>query len=366
VSSTPAPIPAASPHFGSDERAAVDRVVASGMVAQGAEVAAFEGEFSPVAGGVECVAVNSGTSALHLGLLAAGIGPGDEVIVPSFTFAATGNSVALTGATPVFVDIEPESFCIDPAAVRAAIGPRTAGIMPVHLYGHPADMAGLSELADAHGLAIFEDAAQAHAASIDGRPVGSFGSFGAFSFYPTKNMTSGEGGMVTTANPELARTVRLLRNQGMERRYENELVGFNARMTDIHAAIGRVQLTRLAEWTARRQANARALDAGLGGVAGVVIPPVAQGAVHVYHQYTIRVSGDRDALVAALAERGVGSGVYYPIPTHRLPSFGLQLDLPETERAAREVISLPVHPKLSDDDLSRIVEAVNDVVKAAA
>lgn len=356
-------IPAASPHIGSEERAAVDRVLASGMIAQGPEVAAFEAEFSPVAGGVECVAVNSGTSALHLGLLAAGIGPGDEVIVPSFTFAATGNSVALAGATPVFADIEPDSFCLDPAAVRAAIGPRTAAIMPVHLYGHPAAMGALGELAAQHGLAVFEDAAQAHAATLDGKPVGAFGAFGAFSFYPTKNMTSGEGGMVTTADPELARKVRLLRNQGMERRYANELVGFNTRMTDIHATIGRVQLGHLAEWTARRQANARLLDESLEGV---TVPPVAAGAVHVYHQYTIRVAGDRDAFVAALAERGIGSGVYYPTPTHRLPSFGLTLDLPATEQAAREVISLPVHPKLTDDDLGRIVEAVNTIAKAGA
>lgn len=341
----------------------MDRVIASGMVAQGPEVAAFEQEFSPVAGGVECVAVNSGTSALHLGLLAAGIGPGDEVIVPSFTFAATGNCVALAGATPVFADIEPDSFCLSPDAMRAAITPRTAAIMPVHLYGHPAAMDELTALAAQHGLAVFEDAAQAHAASLHGTPVGSFGSFGAFSFYPTKNMTSGEGGMVTTRDADLARRVRLLRNQGMEKRYENELVGFNTRMTDIHAAIGRVQLGRLAAWTAKRQANARVLDDSLSGVG---TPPVADGAVHVYHQYTIRVSSGRDAFVEALRARGVGTGVYYPIPTHRLPSFGLSVDLPETERAAAEVLSLPIHPGLSDDDLGRIVDAVNTVAKAGA
>jgi dTDP-4-amino-4,6-dideoxygalactose transaminase len=362
LSSAQPQIPAAAPYFGPEERAAVDRVIASGMVAQGPEVAAFETEFAAVAG-AECVAVNSGTSALHLGLLAAGIGPGDEVIVPSFTFAATGNSVALAGATPVFADIDPRTFCLDPAAVRAAIGPKTAGIMPVHLYGHPAAMDELGRLATAHGLAVFEDAAQAHAASQHGKPVGSFGTFAAFSFYPTKNMTSGEGGMVSTGDADLARKVRLLRNQGMERRYENELVGFNARMTDVHAAIGRVQLGRLSDWTARRRDNARVLDSGLDGV---VTPPVAPGAVHVYHQYTIRVGSERDAFVRELGERGIGTGVYYPIPTHRLPSFGLALELPETERAATEVISLPVHPQLTPDDLDRIVEAVNAVAKAGA
>jgi perosamine synthetase len=284
--------------------------------------------------------------------------------VPSFTFAATGNSVALAGATPVFVDIAADFFCLDPKAVEAAITSRTVGIMPVHLYGHPAAMVELADIAKQHGLALFEDAAQAPTASLDGKPVGSFGTFGAFSFYPTKNMTSGEGGMVTTSSADLARTVRLLRNQGMERRYENELVGFNTRMTDIHAAIGRVQLGKLAGWTAQRQANAAFLDANLRNV---VIPPVAAGAVHVYHQYTIRVpAGDRDRIVTELGESGVGAGVYYPIPTHQLPSFGLTLDLPETTKAASEVISLPVHPKLSQDDLARVVVAVNAVAGAGA
>ena len=234
-------IPAAKPLVGELERVAVDRVLASGMIAQGPEVAKFEAEFSDqLVAGTECVAVSSGTAALHVGLLAAGIGPGDEVIVPSFTFAATANSVALTGATPVFADIEPDYFCLDVASVRASITGRTKAIMPVHLYGHPADMAALSSLADEFGLVIFEDAAQAHGAAIDGKPVGSFGVFGAFSLYPTKNMTSGEGGMLSTGSAELARKVRLYRNQGMERRYENEVIGFNLRMTDVHAAIGRV------------------------------------------------------------------------------------------------------------------------------
>jgi dTDP-4-amino-4,6-dideoxygalactose transaminase len=357
-------IPAAKPLIGDEERAAVDRVLRSGVVAQGPEVAAFEREFAAVVGGRECIAVNSGTSALHMAFVAAGLGPGDEVIVPSFTFAATANSVALTGATPVFADIEADTFCLSPDAVEAAVTPRTRAVMPVHLYGHPADMPGFDAIARKHDLLVFEDAAQAHAASLDGRPVGAWGLAASFSFYPTKNMTSGEGGMVSTADADIARAVRLLRNQGMERRYENEVVGFNTRMTDIHAAIGRVQLTKLAAWTEQRQQNAQYLDKNLEGV---VVPPVAPGATHVYHQYTIRVPGhDRDAFAAALQGRGVGSGVYYPIPNHRLPSFGRDLDLPETERAAREVLSLPVHPALSSDDLDRIVEAVNAVAKAGS
>lgn len=362
---TPTTIPAAKPLIGDEERAAVDRVLRSGMIAQGPEVAAFEKEFGDaLVGGRACVAVSSGTTGLHLGLLAAGIGPGDEVIVPSFTFAATANSVALTGATPVFADIDPLTYCLDPASVEAAITDRTAAIMPVHLYGHPADVTALGALAQAHGLQLFEDAAQAHGATWQGEPVGSFGTFAMFSLYPTKNMTSGEGGMVSCATPEVVRQVQLLRNQGMERRYENEVVGFNARMTDVHAAIGRVQLGKLPAWTTQRQANATFLSENLEGVG---VPHVAPGATHVWHQYTIRVPQDRDGFAKALlAEHGVGSGVYYPIPNHQLPSFGLEFDLPVTREACEQVLSLPVHPALSTDDLERVVAGVNAVAKAGA
>lgn len=355
-------IPAARPLIGDEEREAVDRVMRSGMLAQGPEVAAFEAEFAALVGGANCVAVNSGTSALHLALIALGVGRGDEVLVPSFTFAASANSIRLAGATPVFVDIDPATFCIDPKAAAAALTPRTRAVMPVHLYGHPADMGPIMALAEEHELHVIEDAAQAHAASLDGTPVGAFGVAACFSFYPTKNMTSGEGGMVSTPREDIARMLRLLRNQGMEKRYENEVVGFNTRMTDLHAAIGRVQLTKLAGWTDQRQANAKFFDHNLRGV---VVPPVADGAVHVYHQYTVRVPDhDRDAFAAELMESGVSSGVYYPIPVHRLPSFAQTIDLPETERAAAEVLSLPVHPALSEGDLSRIVEAVNKAARA--
>ena len=355
----------AKPLIGAEEREAVDRVLRSGMLAQGPEVAAFEKEFSEhFRIGRACVAVNSGTSGLHLGLLSSGVKAGDEVIVPSFTFAATANSVALTGATPVFADIDAGSFCLSAAAVEAAITDKTVGIMPVHLYGHPADMPGLQAVADRHGLKIFEDAAQAHGASLNGIPVGAFGTFGMFSLYPTKNMTSGEGGMVSVADDEIERLVRLYRNQGMMRQYENEVVGFNARMTDIHAAIGRVQLTKVDAWTKTRQENAAFLSANLEGV---TTPPVAEGAVHVYHQYTVRVPQDRDGMAKALkAEHNIGSGMFYPIPNHRLAPFQVDVDLPETERAAEECLSLPVHPSLSQDDLERIVTAVNILAKAGA
>ena len=356
-------IPAAKPFIGAEEREAVDRVLSTGMLAMGPEVAAFESEFSAHVAGRESIALNSGTSALHIMLLSLGLGAGDEVIVPSFSFAATANAVALTGATPVFVDIDLDTFAIDTAAVEAAITPATRAIMPVHLYGHPADLRRLAEIAERHGIHLVEDAAQAHLASVDGVPVGAWGVAGVFSFYPTKNMTSGEGGMITTSSSEVARLSRLYRNQGMEKRYANEVIGFNLRMTDLHAAIGRVQLTRVEEWTAQRQANAAFLDAELRGV---VTPPVADGAVHVYHQYTIRVEAERDRFAEELAAHGVGSGVYYPTPIHRLPSFGLELDLPNTEVAAAQVLSLPIYPSLTQDELGTIVEAVNAVAAAGA
>jgi perosamine synthetase len=363
TATTHTPIPAARPLIGDDERRAVDAVMASGMLAQGPEVAAFEREFSAeLLDGRPSVAVNSGTTALHLGLLAAGIGPGDEVIVPSFTFAATANAVSLVGATPVFADIEPRHFCLDVESVRTALTPRTRAVMPVHLYGHPADMTALSQVADGNGLLVLEDAAQAHGATWGGRPVGTFGVAGAFSLYPTKNMTSGEGGMISVADGGVERLLRLLRNQGMEQRYANEVVGFNVRMTDLHAAIGRVQLRKLAAWTERRRRAAARLSEG---IASVETPSVAADATHVFHQYTVRVADDRDGFARALElEHGIGTGVYYPTPVHRLPSFRADVHLPETERAAREALSLPVHPSVTDGDLDRIVEAVELVAGA--
>ena len=357
-------IPAAKPLVGDEERAAVDRVLRSGMMAQGPEVAAFEEEFSKYVGGRKCVAVNSGTSGLHMALVAAGLKAGDEVIVPSFTFAATANSVALTGATPVFVDIDPKTFNIDPAAIEAAITPRTKGIQPVHLYGLPAQMDVINEIACKHNILVFEDAAQAHLATLNGKYVGSFGYAATFSFYPTKNMTSGEGGMIACANDEMTRMCKLLRNQGMEKRYENEVVGFNTRMTDIHAAIGREQLKKIEGWTKTRQANAKFLDENLKGV---VTPYVTPGASHVYHQYTIRIVGhNRDKFAAEMTKRGVGNGVYYPIPVHQLQSFGLKFDLPNTTSACNEVLSIPVHPALTQGELETVVEVINSIASAGA
>ena len=355
-------IPAAKPIIGDDERAAVDRVLRSGMLAQGPEVAAFEEEFSKHVGGRHCVAMNSGTSALHLGFIAAGIKAGDEVIVPSFSFAATANSVALAGGVPVFGDIDPKTFNLDPDHAESLITPKTKAIMPVHLYGHIAAMDRFTEIGKKHGIQIIEDAAQGHLAALNGKNSGEFGTVASFSFYPTKNMTAGEGGMAVTPSADTARMLRLLRNQGQEIRYRNEVIGFNTRMTEIHAAIGRVQLAKLPGWTKTRQENAAFLDAN---IKGVITPFVAPGSSHSYHQYTIRVPGNkaavRDKFMEELTKRGVGSGVYYPTPIHRLPSFNLTLDLPESEKMVNECISLPVHPSLTKDELATIANAVNEV-----
>ena len=352
-------IPVAKPEIGMAERRAVDRVMRSGLLAQGSEVSNFEKEFSKFVQDRECVAVNSGTSALHVALLSLGIGKGDEVIVPSFTFAATANSVALTGATPIFVDINPNTFCIDPIEIVKAITPKTKAIQVVHLYGLAAEMPVIIKIAKKYKLLVIEDAAQAHLASIDGKPVGTFGDAAAFSFYPTKNMTSGEGGMIVFKDSSAARTARLYRNQGMEKRYENELVGFNLRMTDIHAAIGRVQLSKLEKKTQRRQENASFLSENISDT--VAVPWAPKGYSHVFHQYTIKVQGDRDSFASELTKLGIGTGVYYPIPVHELPAFGKRKNLPNTSLICKQVLSLPVHPALSKRDLKTIVAAVNKV-----
>ena len=349
-------IPIAKPQINWREQLAVMRVLKSGSLAQGPEVKLFEGEFSKIVGDRECVAVNSGTSALHVSLLALGIGSGDEVILPSFTFAATANVVALVGATPVFVDIDPKTFCIDADLIQSAISKKTKAIIVVHLYGLAADMTKILEIAKINSLLVVEDAAQAHLASIDNKNVGTFGDAAAFSFYPTKNMTSGEGGMVVVKNSKDARICRLLRNQGMESKYQNEVIGFNLRMTDIHAAIGRCQLRKLSEATEKRIKNAQYLSQKLNSE---FIPYVPTGFKHVFHQYTVRIKDSRNDFSVALQNLGIGNSVYYPTQVHKLPSFNLDLILRETELATNEVLSLPVHPSLTKRQLTRVCDTFN-------
>jgi len=349
-------IPLAKPQINWHEKLAVMRVLKSGNLAQGPEVKLFESEFSKIVGNRECVAVNSGTSALHLALISLGINSGDEVIIPSFTFAATANVVALVGATPVFVDIDPKTYCINPQSIELAITKKTKAIIVVHLYGLAADMVKIMEIAKLHSLMVVEDAAQAHLASIGGVNVGTFGDAAAFSFYPTKNMTSGEGGMVVLNNSKTARICRLLRNQGMETRYQNEIVGFNLRMTDIHAVIGRCQLKKLPEATEKRIKNAQYLSQKLNSE---FIPYVPTGFKHVFHQYTVRIKDSRNDFSVALQNLGIGNSVYYPTQVHKLPSFDLDLMLRETELATNEVLSLPVHPSLTKRQLTRICDSFN-------
>ena len=348
------PILIAQPAIGDDEVAAVSCVLRSGSLAQGMQVAAFEAEFARLVGGRECIAVSSGTAALQVALVALGIGAGDEVIVPSFTFAATAHAVALTGATPVFADVRADDFCLDAADVEQRVNTRTAAVVAVHLYGQPADVDALSAVCRRHGLALVEDAAQAHGASYGGRPVGSLGAAAAFSFYATKNITTGEGGMVVVEDATVARRVRLLRNQGMPEPYRHELIGHNARMTDIAAAMGRVQLSRLPELNAARRANARAYTESLP--ADVCRPAELAGRCHAWHQYTVRVD-DRDGVAAHLGEQGIHAGVYYRVPVHRQPAYDNSDPLPVTDRLASEVLSLPVHPGVSRAGVERVVAA---------
>ena len=355
-------IPIARPLIGDEEKQAVLAVLDSGQLAQGEVVEQFEAAFATYCGVRHAIATSNGTTALHLAMLAHGIGEGDEVITSPFTFIASANSVLYCGARPVFVDIEPDTFNLDPTRIEAAITPKTKAILPVHLYGNPADMQAIMDIAERHGLAVIEDAAQAHGAEVAGRRVGSFGT-GCFSFYPTKNMTTGEGGMVTTNDDAIADRLRLLRAHGARERYRHELLGFNFRMTNIHAAIGNAQLARLDAWTHQRRANAARLTALLEGI--VATPVSRPWAKHVYHQYTVRIPGGRGDLPEQLAARGIGTGVHYPIPVHHQPLYrdlGYADCLPEAERASREVLSLPVHPALSQEDVDAIGMAVRTCV----
>lgn len=351
-------IPLSRPLIGAEEKAAVIAVLESGQLAQGQVVEHFEQAFRAVTGSKHCIATSSGTTALHLALLAHGVGPGDEVITSPFSFIASSNAVVYCGATPVFADIDPATFNLDPAAVEAAITPRTRAVMPVDLFGQMADMDAFRAVAERHGLALVEDACQAHGATWGGKPAGSLAT-ACFSFYPTKNVTSAEGGMVATDDGAVAERLRMLRNHGMRRRYHHEILGYNFRMTELQAAVGLAQLPHLAAWNEARRANAAYYDAHL---TAVDTPRVRPEAGHVYHQYTVRVRGDRDAAVERLAESGVGAGVYYPIPLHQQECYrgmGPFGSFPHAEEACRRVLSLPVRPDLTAEEREAVVAEVN-------
>ena len=340
---------------------AIARVLESCQFVLGSEVAMFEQNFAAYCGTSECIALNSGTSALHLALLAAGIGPGDEVITVPFTFVATVAAVFYAGSRPVLVDIEPRSFTMDPTMVDKAVTPRTKAILPVHLYGQSADMDPIMDIARRHNLVVIEDAAQAHGAKYKGRPVGSIGDMGCFSFYPGKNLGAfGEGGAVTTNNPDYAQTVRMLRDWGQDRKYHHVMRGYNYRMEAFQGAVLGVKLRHLDQWTEARRSVVRQYNELLSH-SDVETPIEMLWAKHVYHAYTVR-SSDRDTLQAALTAGGIQTGIHYPIPVHLQPAYA---DLgyapgafPQAEAAAKQVLSLPLYPELTCEAVKRVASAV--------
>lgn len=360
-------IPIARPLIGPEEIAVVSDVLASGALIQGKHVAEFETQFANYHGAKHGVATSNGTTALTAALMAHGIGPGDEVLVPSFTFFATASSVLSVGARPRFVDIDPETYCLSVDSAREALTEKTRAIIAVHLYGHPAPMLELSALCKEHDLALIEDAAQAHGAGIADQKVGSWGT-ACFSFYPTKNMTTTEGGMVLTTSEQIATRLRMIRSQGMNTRYLHEMVGYNFRMTDLCAAIGLIQLRKLPGWTQQRIEHAQYYGDALKHVK---TPHPPTDVTHVFHQYTVRLPGgksrsglSRDEVVQQLNESGVGARVYYALPVHRQPALKelgsvVGATLPETDKATGEVLSLPVHPSLTREEREEVAFKVN-------
>ncbi|HEY1754801.1 MAG TPA: DegT/DnrJ/EryC1/StrS family aminotransferase [Bryobacteraceae bacterium] len=347
--------------------AAIAATLESSQFILGKEVAAFEEEFAAFQSTRHCIGTNSGTSALHLALLAAGVGAGDEVITTPFTFVATAAAILYAGARPVFVDIEPETYNLDPAQIAAAITPRTKAIMPVHLFGHPADLDPIMETARRHGLVVIEDSAQAHAAEYKGRRVGSIGDIACFSFYPGKNLGAfGEAGCVVSNNPELARTVRLLRNWGEESRYHHILRGYNYRMEGLQGAILRVKLKHLEAWTEARRSRAGLYAQALKG-AGIKPPRELPWARHVYHVHAIE-SEDRWDIQKDLAAQGIQTAIHYPEPIHMMapyrdPAFPPG-SLPQAERVASGILSLPIYPELPESSVEEIAAAVRTSLAA--
>ncbi|SDA69484.1 DegT/DnrJ/EryC1/StrS family aminotransferase [Methanobrevibacter millerae] len=363
-------VPIAKPIIGQEEIDNVVEVLKSGMIAQGPKVAEFEKEFSSWVDADYGIATNSGTAALHVALLAAGIGAGDEVITTPFTFIASGNSIVYTGAKPVFGDIDLKTYTLDPETIEALITDKTKAIMPVQLYGQSAEMDAICDIAKDHDLLVIEDAAQAHGTTYNGKKVGSLGDMACFSFYPTKNMTTSEGGMITTNDEKLVEEAHIFRAHGSRVKYHHDDIGYNFRMTDISAAIGLAQLKVIDEFNKKRADNAAYLNKGLADVDGVITPYAREGSRHVYHQYTIRVEkGERDNWQEILTEMGIGTGVHYPIPLYNQPIYekmGFTGHCPNAELAASSVISLPVHPSLTSDDLDLVIDAVETASKKIA
>ncbi len=349
----------AKPLIGPGEKKAVAEVLESGMLADGPKVREFEEKFAEFCGTKFAVAASSGTTSLHAALLALGVGPGDEVITTPFSFFATASTIGFCGATPVFADVNPGTYNIDPSKIGDCVTVRTKAIMPVHLYGQPAEMDAINEIAEEHDLKVLEDACQAHGAEYNGKRSGSLGDAAAFSFYPTKNMTTGEGGIVTMDDEEICERVRLFVNHGQSKRYSHAVLGYNYRMTSIAAAIGIEQLGRLPGFNERRRSNALLLDRGLEDVDGMESPAVAKGMKHVYHQYTVKCE-KRKGVLETLKNAGVGYGVYYPSLLYESPVFtDCVRPCPVAEKLKQMVVSLPVHAGLREEDIRKVVEAIS-------
>jgi perosamine synthetase len=370
ISEVRAVIPISTVRLGADVEARVLEVIRSGTIAQGPVVAEFEQRFAELTGARHAIAVNNGTTALVAAIQSLDLVPGDEVITSPFTFIATLNAILEAGGTARFGDIREDDFCLDPASVEALINDRTKAIIPVHLYGQGADMVALTEIAERHGIAIIEDAAQAHGAAVGDKKVGTFG-IGCFSFYATKNLTTGEGGMITTDDDAIAERLRIMRNQGMRQRYEYVMAGHNYRLTDLQAAVVLPQLDGYADQVAARNANARALTGLISDIPGVIPPRALPGRSHVWHQYTILLpdSADRDDVVRGLADRGVASGIYYPRLVTDYDVYRGRSDVhegaaPTARSVAQRCLSLPVHASLEDGDVQTIAEALGQVLSS--
>ncbi|MBP2142886.1 perosamine synthetase [Methanococcus voltae] len=361
-------IPIAKPLVGEEEIQAVTDVLKSGMLAHGTEVEEFEKEFANYQQTKHGIGVTSGTVALDLALKALKLSHGDEVITTPFTFIASSNSILYQGSKAVFADIDENTYNIDPEQVMEKITPNTKAIIAVHLFGQPADVKALKEIAEDHNIYLIEDAAQAHGAEYNNKRVGGFGDFSTFSFYPTKNMTTGEGGIVLTNDDELCNRAKLIRNHGQSEKYLHTELGYNFRMTSISAAIGRVQLRNLDNWTEKRIKNAKLLNDGLKDVDGIVTPFKDKNAKHVYHQYCIRVEDEfkleRDELQKYLAEKGIGTGIHYPIPVNYQPIYeklGYDKDCEKSKYASERILSLPVHPSVTEEDIEYIVDVFKNI-----
>jgi perosamine synthetase len=365
-------IPIAKPNFGKEEETAVKQVLESGILASGPRTKQFEKGFAEYIGVEHAVAVANGTIALDVALKALKIGPGDEVITSAFSFVASGNCILFQNAKPVFADIDPRTFNIDPSDVAEKITAKTKALIPIHMFGQPANMDALKEIAEDKGIALVEDAAQAHGAEYKGQKAGSIGEIGCFSFYATKNMTAGEGGMVTTNDPELAEKARLLISHGQSQKYHHDILGYNYRMTELCAAIGSVQLQKIDEFNRKRRDNAKLLTQGIRSFKGLTVPYIDEDVTPVFHQYVVRVEENyplaRDELANHLTEKGIGVAVHYPIPIYGQPLYqklgygGTRC--PNTEDACRRVLSLPVHPLVDRKDIEYILDVLKDVSEA--